>query len=1576
MDNSQEPVFNTEQKDPEPVFPTTPQPSVVPYSDNQLNTTSSLAALATQRNRPDQQYKTMFELVQDAKDKINNGQEGELREGISDAKRLTDVKYQQSIQTDLLNSTGYTPQRAVAIKQSMDTEAAIQGNPSDPHALEKEGVAEIQEQASQDPVQARVQAQMAHTKPSAFQTIHDSLTFASAWNKAIDQVQQEVKHEGWGQYIGDFFALPLQSLWTTARAVPGTATAFTPSQALKNSVAALGAMPLDARLAAIPHIVDQIKANSGIFTKNNAITLSVMESMRSADIRDTMGLNIWSGVDVASNIGLAKYVAKPFQLLTAAGNRAAAVNTVVADVLRDQANGAGEQSVGGFGRVHTGTDMFEASIPDAFKMSNTIGPGPGIANNVAKKLRDTATAISNTLRTIGSSSRLTPEQVQEAIVNETKRFANKLENDNVINVANEGWVFKEDVLPEDAAAMATEPAPDPLFEVSKDDDTGLHYLSAYVGDFKGYGGTNSKEMVELGIKQRGWDPNYVKAVEMPDGQWAAKVTQVVREDGVLTPKMTTAERPWGRVAEFLKNANDMRDEYFQGAALRQTGVEAALWQKGMRPLIKNIDKAGPRSRRILQAVIDVGNQTEVEGQMEPGKWFDWNEFNEHFNRIAGRSPTEKEATAYYSLKQMRDVDHYMKNKGLFVEKARRGVKTVSVKNDTIGLDLRMNGREYKGPLNSVRFMDADTGHQWGVGKAGEFQERLDSGQYRLIELEQSVRDGVGTQVGDSKVPYKYVLAHKDMSAINELEYRQLPYVGGTPIHYKGKFFTKQARSYSIDGVEHWDNPLTHAVHRTEGAARDYAAKQEAARVLYNKLEAGEPTGVSLDEAQRIFAESAAHDHETFDEMVKSGQIDTKHPFESVANNQNPAAMADSSGVRWYDPDMTSIEQLHMTRRGMYYSPRGTRLMDESGKLAPVIDPWRTTQAALESAFKTFSWQDYNMRVTEDWVRKAIDSGLLQRGGATGPSDMELFLHGQLNQRLVGTNAEMQALARTLETNRTLHKRLLGMETQDMSAANMRSRRFANWIEGHGKVSDRIASEVLDIQSKNPLSALKAFAYNVGIGMLAPWRFIMHSSLSIQAMMVHPQYGLQAATMVWPIRLLGVNRSPELLYHIADQFQTIHGFQPDSFRKMVTALRDSHRMYMGDATSMLDDMYPASIGGGALWRGTKAMGRAGQVFYREADRVNQITAWQIAWRDALDVHPELEEGSEQFTDYVLRKADLLTNNMSSASRAMWQKTAFGLPAQFHVLTARLLEKMLPASMGGNQMLTTAQRARLYVGNLALYGGTGVPGMYWATKWAAEEYQQATGTPMNDEVWRLTSQGLMDDAIFHATGGKVETALSSRIAIGSALSDFADGSNQSVWEFFEGPSINYAGRMGNSILQVLSVMRAAQYTKDFNEQDFDLIAGDLAKILPVYGAGEKAYFIYRYGQLMNPQTNHPLISVDKLNAFAAAVGVPLRQDVAYWQNQKDMDNWDQLVNKHAKQTEIIEQNAYRALGDGDHKAALNYMTLLKGLMAPFEIHEAIAVTQARNKLSERGPEDYARLVERIQNSTGFKPLGENH
>lgn len=1091
--------------------------------------------------------------------------------------------------------------------------------------------------------------------------------------------------------------------------------------------------------------------------------------------------------------------------------------------------------------------------------------------------------------------------------------------------------------------------------LSKDKQSGIYSLNMYLGKKYSSGGFLSKQGAEAAAARKGLGS--FETHQNSDGQWFVKVQHPVTETGIAQPVLTKADfKGVYSVSQYIKSFDNIQPELFNRARITQTLGKTKMIEGMYRPYEKNIRAMGSKSRRLVAKV--------AAAQEDAQRWFSHAEFEDTFLRGAGRMPTDKESLAFYSARELSDLNWHTFNNETYIQKARRGLETVSARNPVIGFDTgKINGHVLANPdFNSLRVFDVDEGTHHPAGTMTDaLKEKLASGKYRVIDLESPIK-----KPGDD--PIKTIIAHESSSSVEPLKKDQLGYVAGGSRENRFKWFVKQADQGSFKaGTKYWDRPITHIAARTHAQADAWAQAMEKARLAYNDK--------TLSEAEKrlVIDASPAESYDRFDGMVARGEINQEHPFETLFDKEQPKAMSHigDQDVNWIPQGESAQEQYMVSRGRMYYSKKGERLKDPNGDYAEILDPYTTLNRAMQNAAQTNAFSDYNRKVMEEWVRTAIP--YLDRSSVQGRSDpFSVFMNGKISPDLLRSKGG-QEFANQLDMVRNTHKRFMYGQNPEQRLTYTAARRFADWVENKGKWGQYLAQAAYDKMSANPVSAVKGYVYDTKIGMFNPTRLWLHTQTAAIAFMQHPVYGTKSMAMLPWVEHAMMNGSENVLDFYSKNLSFVHGLEPGDWKQMVRSLKNSGWLNVSGEQLMLDQ-YMGHIGGSAFKKGVDNVREWGRIFQNTSERFNRVNAYQIAWQKTRDQFPKMAGDSEEFLGRVNREADLLDNNMTTSSQAWWQRGPASVPTQFMAFQSRMLERMLPKILGGSSAVSGAQKFRLWVGATILYGAGGLPGGAELLDWANSEYAKANGgKPMSKDTMREFGRGIFDNAVYALLGA--DTDMSSRAGIGGEVKDvyekLTNGDMNNVLSVVGGPVGETAGQVWGDINKVTMYMKAEQ-TGITDTNTWKLMALDAAQQISTVNNGLKAYWVWKTGQLRDPHTGEPITQEDQQYVITHALGMPSFSEV---------DRWDLIAKNHDRDANIkdmgkvmatIRRGAFQAMIDGDEKKQTYYNTLASGVMQQFHDDPLFMqqVAQEANRELSRNGFSYDQLKIKSAKETGIE------
>lgn len=1490
------------------LFPEDREVARNPYSEKYTEDRALYSAIAAEPMSGDEAFELIFARN---KELIEQGQEQVISDQLAAGRVQREVQANASIQRDLLFT-----ENSSALISLFEEQRQARAEREQRSAIEKESIRALQDLMVEDPYQASLYVNRVRTGGLIDRQLEHATKLA-IFQREYDKLQMEWDEQGIGAKAFDILAsivdAPLASvgefLNLEDEAVEtGDRRFFTrPSDKIKRQEASLfdPNVSLDEFEDNLTRAVEVVKRNSGVLRDSPLATLGDFQALGGLNNSDALTYDAFVGLDIATlpGAGLAvRAINNPVRFAKSVGNRAAAVRGAVGAITTPSTN------------ARVNAEALRESIPNSLvpDLPGFVDPTIGLSGDVAKRLDVIARARAEAFA-VPNIERLEKGQYAEAIRKKVEERVKDFEGYNIVDIKQTGKAE----------------------EVVTDPDTGVRFFNLYIGRKSGEGGYLTENAAK-GARARMGLPDETEIYHGVDDRYYIKVRTDVPETGITKPVLKTDELGnTGRIGAWIKNpANSIADVLAQKLAVTE-GIQSRLHGAVVKPLLKDIKALSKREQKDLEAILSLGEQEQ--------KRFTQEELASHFEKTLGRLPSDKEINAYYSLQELQDFSWAMLDRNVYVDKVRRGFETVRVFDNGAFDTAKRNGRVVSPDAtrsNRVYDLEDQRGYAAGSNET-KFKEKLDSGNYIVVQLE--------GEYDFADEPIKYILAHKRSVERGPLKRTQLGYVPGGQRIYTNKFFVKQARSFEFkDGSKAWSNPLTHFTVATEKEAAEVAAKWENARQAYVAAVKGD---IDIADADIIISENTYLDYAAFDTKVKKGVIDAKHPFEALYDRTRPTAMSGVGDTNlWVDEAGDSVTEYYTTKGRLYYSKKNEEaLLNPDEERAEVLSPFKAIEKSVNYAINTRSMADYTIFAVEEWARLA--SPAIRRGQfAEQPDPYRLFLDGQLDKDFVLNNPRQ---AETLEANRDVIKRFMGIQTEQMSVKEKAIRNFANWIDSGektpvGQTRRYIARRAMDIMDSNPANAVNAAVFHSQFGFYDPGQLFLQTQTATAALAIHPVWGAQAAAMYPFLRLVTSNLNEGVLDYVAKRSGKITGMADDEFKTMVRTMIRSGEYDIGGSALQHGRFHQAIGGSGVIESAASVVGK-GRVFFDEAERINRTVAWQIAWREVRQRSPELAMDSEEFIRAVKIRANDFGQNMRNVNAAEWQKGVLAPATRFMSYQARLLENMLPKVFGGNPRFSAAQKMKLAAGQLVLFGTAGLPFMdYVANQWKEQRKEE-----FNPDAWRLFTKGLYDNLFYYASGGELDTDFSARAGTGAGwaetISGLIDGTNNSVLEVAGGPALSIGGDSVGSLNRIVEYAKAGLTGEDFNAESFRLIMGDLANNINSLERYNKAATIWRYGKIRDKVTGQPIVDATELEGWAALLGIPLTEEREIFEQYKAVSNRQDEIDNNAKLLVKFNNSYFDAMAVGDEKRMQEALRLKAAFMAQFADDPLMRDQVARRAIS---------------------------
>lgn len=943
-------------------------------------------------------------------------------------------------------------------------------------------------------------------------------------------------------------------------------------------------------------------------------------------------------------------------------------------------------------------------------------------------------------------------------------------------------------------------------------------------------------------------------------------------------------------------------------AYTQTYLEGKVYQ----PLLRPASELPGEAQNILAKVVNYN--------MDAEKDLDITEFKAEWKRVAGRQPSDKEVTAYYSLRQANNVSFALDNRRVFEDFSINGFKdiqfnSIPVNEDDLPQRVRARRIENLPGKGSTRIYNDTLGETNPVDslRAKDIVLLKEQG-YHLFEVHDLALEGG---------PITHVLSKSADYIQHELSPFQVNYKPGTigPRIYKTGFYLKQVRTHAFeDGIQYRGKDLTlfHGQTRTDLEA--YATRWNKALDAFRDYKADK---IGIGELEDILADNTQFETiQDFQKAIDDGMF-TEHPMQVVRDGERPKFGTNITAPDLGGPSELSDFTIHAHQSGkLITSPRGERLTTPYGEKAPVLDVYSAVSRAASTAVRHTAFDVYKKQAIDKWFTTAQKLQVLKEPNAG--ASYNIFDKDPYARDI---NPDVKS---KLETMRMSILRNLGQPVKSQQAFSATMEHIGDWIAAkdfNPFQPSKTAIKAYDLMSGNPLSALRGFVFHKTLGMFNPAQLVIQPSTNIAAISAHPIYGVQAAMAFPVVRLAMMNGSAGVLDYLAKSVgsKALHGMGEKEFKLYIKELKTSGIAENATSLAIRDQGIDTAISQSKANLGIKDVAEASSWFFSEGNKVNQLIGHGISWRKAKSIFGLKNISTPQARDYIASETTKLAISMKSTSAAYWQKGLLSWPTQFAGYTERLMNWVLPAFLGGDARFTAAQKARVFGGQLLFFGKYGVP-----VGGIASAISYTTG--MKKEDAEKYEGGVMDLFASHVFG--TDVSYSQRAGVGENVVQLIQNFSQNDFSSVMGGA-TYTGT-SNFIKQLRSVVTLTTTNALENEdiRTADRLDAVIAMAQDVFTNNisslsntRKSMALYNYGKFITNTgktvVTKPELIHDHLSALAVALSIPLAEAVKandLYQTDAELKETENTLVGHISQ---FTQDYINASSVGDYIEAQKAM-----------------------------------------------------
>lgn len=403
----------------------------------------------------------------------------------------------------------------------------------------------------------------------------------------------------------------------------------------------------------------------------------------------------------------------------------------------------------------------------------------------------------------------------------------------------------------------------------------------------------------------------------------------------------------------------------------------------------------------------------------------------------------------------------------------------------------------------------------------------------------------------------------------------------------------------------------------------------------------------------------------------------------------------------------------------------------------------------------------------------------------------------------------------------------------------------NWFKGK---SDKVVVSGANYlrNSGDPVTKMRGLAFHSLLGWFNPAQLWVQAqgatvAASLATKLTDPLAGLRLLKNQTALAFASKFDDPETIQHIAK----VSALDPEELTKIV---RYWKRTGLEDSVLNTADHAAALAGYGITKDALKRTADSGLFFYKGGELVNRRFSFLAALERKREQLGHLDLTDNDLKEVLTRANDTMLN-LSKSNRAAWQRGVMAMPTQFWQVQAKMVESLL----GFNKDFTGAERLKIAIGQIALYGAAGIPLGNLGVRWAMETMgiTQAEVEEMDPKLVKAINEGFWGWYVLAAMGA--DNDIASRGAIAEGLMQTTVDtlfSERSLVEKFFAASGQAPLRFWKAWEQIKPMAPAAGFHgAELTDQEILSAVNALASITSTWSNARKAWMMHRLGILLD-------------------------------------------------------------------------------------------------------------------------------
>lgn len=669
----------------------------------------------------------------------------------------------------------------------------------------------------------------------------------------------------------------------------------------------------------------------------------------------------------------------------------------------------------------------------------------------------------------------------------------------------------------------------------------------------------------------------------------------------------------------------------------------------------------------------------------------------------GRLPTDKETAAYWTYQSLNDWDYISRNLLLYRMKARKGFEgiTVSWGDKKIPFEGKVASNEVK-----VSDLDKNTGvlfldkasKQKAFFYAGEakaedkraLQEMIDNNGYQLVQLFEPYARPLADATEEGRV-VNFVVT-KDYRR-DGLSFNQIEYNPGGHVVYDHDHWIKQPKFVQLGKRRVYVGDVTIRPMNTQSLSKEMAQKYEHARILFKAQKYTELTKYLQDNLYEDFNE--------FAEYFNSGRLDVNTPITSISGQEktvsnplfrntlgdfedarnDPYNAAANVGLEFLGDRNLDIEAISSKGIGTNGNPLLALTTPR------MVDPLMTIERAAGNLANSMFLEDYRTLSSENFIREFSD--VLRRDVDKLEINPVAVLMDK-NPFRADADPLRVAAARNYQ-NRVQDLLRVRSDTQRQLDA-IKEKLYDSVYNNFGENAADTLDEKFLSKEINPVYFFRKVAFATKLGLFMPLQYFKQAqTLGLVLAMGEKNAALKSFPVYPLVQSLRLSNGSQAMLDHAAKIASSFGWKPEDFKEWFSFYWKSGLNDIKGEHAFKDGLNDPKLFKGVSGRFLDKH----TIFFDEGERTHRIVGSATAYQEWKAKNPFKTLDRRAWEGIMLRQDDL-TQNMTKASNAAWQKGIWTIPTQFASYQIRFWEQMM------GRRLSWQEKAKMIGVQSMLYG----------------------------------------------------------------------------------------------------------------------------------------------------------------------------------------------------------------------------------------------------------------------------------